>query len=93
MKFFVLLVATGLLASCASTPDPANGVTAPLRNHLYQATQDPWQPIRPMCKDPARHISVCVKALGRSPERSCSCMSVNEVARTGLLSTGPRSMD
>jgi hypothetical protein len=84
----VLLMAASVLASCTSTPNAVNGVSAPL--------QDPWQPVRLACKDPARHISVCVQGPGGATELKCSCMSPNEVSRAGVLPLqpeGPISVD
>jgi hypothetical protein len=77
----VLLMAATVLASCTSTPNAVNGVLAPLR--------DPWQPVRPLCKDPVRHISVCLQRPAGATELSCSCMSPNEVSRAGLLPLQP----
>ena len=88
MKKIVVLVVAGLMASCASTPNGMGRVTAPLN--------DPSQLVRPVCKDPARHVAVCMKGPGPATERHCACMSVGEVARAGLLPLqpgGPNSLE
>jgi len=83
LKTAGVVVMVGLLTSCSSTSRGVGAVSAPLN--------DPWRPAQPMCKDPARTISVCTQRPGGPSERNCACMSVNEVSRAGLLPAQPHT--
>jgi hypothetical protein len=86
MKTVIWIMAAAVLAGCSSNPSSLSRTTAPLN--------DPWSVGRPICRDPARPIAVCLEGPGRTPERHCSCMSPNQLGRTGLLQpAGPHSLD